>query len=236
MLSIAVLAIYSWSQAKPIDSKVAIHLLNVREFFERPHEERSLSEYQSARYLQMANSDNLDLRLVGILMLAYANDAPSSELLEKLSEKPSPLIAGAAQYARKMRTVRDAKPDVRMSALTLWIGGSGNAFERLFLANRLAVDFGRDARKVIFLAAQEEQDPIVRCDMLYYLWQSNDSALATKALAWRWDIRIRIPDNIAFLLGSITPGRSRGSAENSVDYLLRQVKELSNSQKVKNKR
>src|SRR6266481_4992393 len=160
--------------AKPIDTKAAEEFLKLGKLIS-PGAKRTIPE---ASYIKMAMEDNSDLRLCAALALAFGEEADGFVALQQLSKVNDVVVAGAASYAIKLRSCDRRGAAATLNSLCFWLGRSTNAYERMFLANRIAVDFGATSLRVILDAAKSESDEIVQCDMLFYLVGSQDMELS----------------------------------------------------------
>jgi len=79
------------------------------------------------------------------------------------------------------------------------------------------------------LAAKEEKEPMVQVDMLYYLSQTKDAALKQEILRWKWTEWHVFPEDMAFLLCTITPERDWGPSQESARGILDALRERDES-------
>ncbi len=228
--------------AMPIDAR-ADKICNeeLAPLMKMPLAERRLSDAQVAKLIEMEEIDSISVRQCVCLALAFAQDANSLDLLRRLSKDTDESVQAAAHYALKVRDNNGRKPDEMLNNLCFWLGRSNNYLERIFLANRMWVDFGEDCIKTIMLAAKSEPegipdrtgrlDPktmmsnIVRCDLLYYLSESSNKEILSEALKLKWDGTVgwSLSEADAYILGSVTPGRSKSYTHNSRPTLVRKI-------------
>ena len=72
---------------------------------------------------------------------------------------------------------------------------------------------------------RDETDPLVRCDLLYYVVTYGTREDCQIASALQWDEKVAPSESLSFLLGVITPKRSKDANHNSTAYLLRKLHE-----------
>jgi hypothetical protein len=206
-----------------------------------PLAERRASEAQTARLIEMADSNHGWVRECVCLGLAFAQDSNSLEVLRKLSEDRRKGVQAAAGYALKVRQNAGRKPEEMLKNLCFWLGRSDNGLERMFLANRMWVDFGAESVGTLLLALKAESEALldgeqmslgkrfginsVRCDLLYYLSESSNKEVLSEALKPEWDETIdwSLSESVAYIMGSVTPGRSRNYRESSRIELLEKI-------------
>ena len=229
--------------AMPIDSRAGkICREELTPLMKMPLTKRKLSDAQVARLIEMAKIDSNNVRQCVCLALAFAQDANSIEALKKLSEDNFKGTQAAANYALKVRQNAGRKPREMLNNLCFWLGRSDNSLEKKFLANRMWVDFGEESAGTLLLALQAESEVLlsgermtyaeasiintVRCDLLYYLSESKNKEVLTEALKFKWDETIdwSLSESDAYILGSITPGRTRDAIFNSRGMLVRKIR------------
>lgn len=215
--------------AKPIDSNAAKESAMLAQLVNQPRGRRIISEAKTQKYIMMTKADNIDRQLCAVLILAFAKDNISLNVLKKLSKNTNILLSGAAYYAIRVRSTSNMNADEALNSLSFWLSRSENAFERMFLANRIAVDFPEKGMHIIMIAARDESNQIVRCDMLYYLAQTDDTDIINEILGWEWNEKGIFPENLAFIMGAITPGRPKDSISNSCGVLLQKIRKKRDS-------
>jgi hypothetical protein len=220
--------------AMPIDGQAGkICRDELTPLMKMPPAERKLSDAQTAKLIGMADSGSLDVQKCVCLGLAFAEDANSIEVLRKLSKSQFKEVQATANYALKVRQNAGRKAHEMLRNLCFWLGRSDNGLERMFLANRMWVDFGEESAGTILLALKAESEVLlnggqvsyakrfginaVRCDLLYYLSESTNKEVLAESLQVKWDETIDwgLAENVAYIMGSITPGRSRSYRESS---------------------
>jgi hypothetical protein len=226
VISVCTLAIVvSPCAGKPLDSKAAEEIRSLEALIKLPMDQRSVSGEQVDRWLLLTQEDNSDLRLVVVLCLAYANDTVSYARLEQFAKATSdPILSGAAAYSLVVRRTRDTKKNNLLGELHDRLLNAANPYERMFLANRIAVDFGSGGLPLIVNAVKREVDEVVKCDMMYYIAKADVALADREVLNLKWDETVRLPENLAFVLGSITPNRSKDQDMNSTIKLLSDVR------------
>ena len=67
---------------------------------------------------------------------------------------------------------------------------------------------------------------MVRCDLLYYLSESANKEVLTEALKLKLDDMVdwSLSESDAYILGSVTPGRTRDVIFNSRSMLVRKIR------------
>lgn len=216
----------------PMDLRAAKEVVALSELMQKPLEGRTLSKEQSDKYVSMTQANNGDQRLIAVLALAFDANPTSLAVLQQQANSEAMNIAGAANYALTVRAGAGQDSSKLFGLLCYRLGRSKKPWERMFIANRLAVDFGDKAETVILNAAKEEGElekaeptsgAIARTDMLYYLSQTKDASVAKEILGWEvkggW-----MPESIASLMGAITPGRPRDDGSNSWGILSKRLK------------
>lgn len=215
----------SWSVGKPLSGRAAKHLPTLANLAKKPSSERRLSEAEVERFLRFTEGDDGHLKLVSVLALAYATDPASDARLREIEAKDHKRISGAAAYALRSRELVGKESNEQLRLLRLSLKESSNPFARLFLANRTAVDFGDAAVPVIVEAMKVERNDMVKCDMLYYVVTGSvlpDSA--REVLDLKWNTPVWLPEDLAYVMRSLTPGRSNDPAHNSTTSLLSELR------------
>jgi hypothetical protein len=231
--------------AAPFTGEAASSLEPLHDLIKQPRSERVLTEALTTKYLKMAQSQGFNAQLVGVLALAFASGAESLSLLEKLSQDEGyPEIREVASYAVLVRKNNKTSDADFLKILSKRLATSGKPLERMFIANRLAVDFPDVSTSIILDAAKKEAteevfDPekpenflesaIAKTDMLYYLAQSKDDKTLKEIATWSdklyggW-----LPESMTAIMSAITPGRPNDALENSWYVLISSVRKRVN--------
>lgn len=222
--------------SEPFDVKAAKAFNEIEGLFKQPFQQRKLSSVQTELFIKRAETGNEDMKLVAIHALAFAEDSNSLEILKKLASDQSDFVKGAASYALKIRQISRRKPDEILRNLCYFLGKSDNEAEKMFLANRMWVDFKEEAIYTILESIQTEPNDInnfYRCDLFYYLSQSDNSEILqeTLKLNWRKDVLVTLPESVAFIMGSITPGRRKDDIGNAVFFITEKIQEKPGNKK-----
>lgn len=215
-------------EAKPMDTEAATEINRLSIFFAQPLAKRTLSEAQVNSLIAQASADNPDKQLVAVLGLAFAKDNRSGEVVKELSSAQNALIAGAAAYALEMRRLVGKEPAEIYAQLSKSLQASKDSYKTLFLANRLAVDFPKQSDNDLLAAAKREQNDTVKSDLLYYLSRSDDKAVLRQTLLLKWDNTTELSELLAFVLGSVTPQRSKDPMDTSPVVLRKLIQEKAN--------
>ena len=215
---------YSVGLSKPFDSSAMTGTSALEALVAMPPSKRKNSAAQNEQFVSMVKSDSGDRKLVGILGLAWSADEGSAALLKKLQKDAPAWHRGMASYALAVRSLSGRPAATIPASLCLALGKAKDPSERLFLANRLAVDYPKTTMWAIWDAARVETDPLVRCDMLYYLVKSKDAAIAAEMLRFKWGRVVFPPEGQAFLLGVMTPERPKDKMHNSSHFLLEELR------------
>jgi hypothetical protein len=203
--------------AVPFDGQAVPDAKRLGELLKRPPGERQISAEEVQRYLGLlaapAGSEEggtSHRRVCAMLLLAYATDAPSLEALRKeaAGAESGGLLAGVAAYAVILREHRACSEEDLLGVLCYHLGLSKNPWTRMYLANRLWSDYGAKAEWAIYEAAKTETNMLVKADLLYYVSRTKNVALARAAVASDWSACGDIPEDYAYLLSLITPGRT----------------------------
>lgn len=215
--------------SRGIESKTVSLVTEMAEFLKRPLAQRKLSNADSTKYVRLAQDKESDLfiRVTAIQTLAYANDKASRDALSALwaENKGVPLMGSVLLHSLRVRSNSDRSSQELYGTLAFHLGKSASPLERMFIANRLAIDFSEQGLWTILEAAKVETDERARCEMLYHLTQSKDKALLQETLNLSWINEDLLPTEVhAFLFGIITPNRSTDPEKNSSLALLRTLK------------
>ena len=212
------------------DIKAAEAVKEIEGLFKQPPQERKLSSEQIEIFIERAKIGNEEMKICAVLALTFADDSNSLDVLQMLSSEDSIVVKGMASYALKIRQISKRKPDEILRNLCYFLGKSESQFEKMFLANRMWVDFKEEAMYTIQASMQSEPNDIYnfyRCDLLYYLSQSDNPEILKEALKldWRKDVSESLPESLLFILGSITPGRTKNHSANTALLLQRNIQE-----------
>jgi len=114
-----------------------------------------------------------------------------------------------------VREAQSRSPEERFGLLCYRLGRSANPWERLFLANRLAVDYGRRAGWVLLEAARAERPPegaedrfderFAQFVMLHALVHMKDAALARAVLREDWSKGFFRAEQMQYLMARVSP-------------------------------
>jgi hypothetical protein len=212
------------ADAQPISGDAVKLCKKLASVFAKPIAERRISAEELRVALESVGSGSDDRKMCAALLLGFASDNKSREVLKRLRKAESTLIAGAASFALVQRAWAGEGRVELLGYLAYRLGRASNPFERLFLANRLFVDVGKDALPVILAAAKDEQNAVVRCDMLYYIRTLSDEESFERVRKWEWQKDSAVPENLIFVMASLTPGRSFDRMMNSCWILLKSRK------------
>jgi len=209
--------------SKPFSLDAKISTLEA--LIDMPLSKRKNSAAQSEEFIAMVRSDSSsgDRKSVAILALAWSADEGSAALLKKVQKEATALHRGMASYALVVRSLSGRPAETHPASLCLALGKAKDWTERLFLANRLAVDYPKTSMWAILDAARVETDPHVQWAMLYYLVKSKDAAIAAEVLRFKWKQHFPA-ESLQTLLDAITPGRSTEEMFTSTYFLLRELK------------
>jgi hypothetical protein len=219
------------SISEPIDLKAGEAFQEIEGIFKQPLLKRKISKEQTELFIKRAEIDNQDMQICVSIAFAFAEDSNSLNILKKLSLNSSYTVKGAASYALKIRQISGRKQDEILRNLCFFLGKSDNQIEKMFLANRMWVDYKEEAIYTILDAIQLEPndiDNVYRCDLFYYLSQSNKPEILKKALhlEWRNDVLVSLPENLAYIMGSITPGRRKDNIGNSAMFIEENIRKI----------
>lgn len=212
------------------DVNAAEALKEIEGLFKQPPQQRKISKEQTELFIKRAERNNSEMRICVSIALAFAEDSNSLEILKRLSTDQDESVKGAASYALKIRHISGRKPDEILRNLCFYLGKSDNEMEKIFLANRMWVDFKEEAMYTILDSMQSEPNDhmnFYRCDLLYYLSQSDNPEILKEGLKldWKKDLSETLPESLSYLLGSITPGRKKSTVENTVIIIQRNIRE-----------
>ncbi len=224
LVSVGLLVPRMCAEGKPLSLGAAQHALTLENLAKKAPSERSLSEDELQRFLEFTETDNADLELIGVLALAYASDDGSASRLRTMEAEEEGLLSGAASYALMSRKLAGKGPNEQLLLLREGLKTATNSYTRLFVANRIAVDFGEPGIPAIVEAMKVERDEMVKCDMLYYLATAAALPKAKAILDLQWNKAAGLPESLAYIMGSLTPGRSKDAEKNSVGVLLLELK------------
>lgn len=187
--------------------------------------DRCLSDDDTAKYIAWADSEYRDHPLVAVLALTWSSDPASLAILKTKAAGPESDVSGAAACAVLVRTNRTKCSSEMVSALTDRLVKSTNRYERMFVANRLFVDFPASALRPIVDAARVEPDRGVQCDMLYYVAALANRVTAREVLTWAGNLAFaQVPEGLSLVMGCLTPGRQPGGFNNSTFGLARALR------------
>ena len=212
------------------DVNAAKALQEIEGLFKQTPQQRKMSKEQTELFIKRADTGNAEMQMCAIHALAFAEDSNSLEILKRLSTVHDESVKGTASYALKIRQISGREPDEILRNLCFFLGKSDNQFEKIFLANRMWVDFKEEAIYTILDSMQSEPNSIFsfyRCDLFYYLSQSDNPEILKEALKlkWREGELSMLPESLAYIMGSITPNRKKGTSWNSVIVIQRNIRE-----------
>jgi hypothetical protein len=215
--------------SKPIDMKAGEAFIEIEGIFKKPLSKRELSKEQTELFIKRAERNNSEMRICVSIALAFAEDSNSLEMLKRLSNDQDESVKGASFYALKVRQISGRKPDEILRNLCYFLGKSNNEMEKILIANRMWVDFKEEAIYTILDSIRTEPnntDNFYRCDLFYYLSQSDNPEVLKEALKldWRKDVLVSLPEDLAYIMGSITPDRRRDNTGNSVFMIERNIR------------
>lgn len=225
ILAVLSVGLASNLSAKPIDSRAAKDLNDLASILKQPIMMRKISPELESKYIGLANDKNSYAeKQVAILTLAWGNDSKSLEILKSIKHAEGS-YSGEASYALLVRENRDKGAEELCKSLIAALESSKNPFERMFIANRLAVDFPSQAVVPILRAVNNETDWMTKIDLTYYLSVLCDRTTATVVLQldWKHIKDFELPESLASLMQVLTPGRGYGDDEiyNSIRRLNR---------------
>lgn len=210
------------TMALPLDGRAGGQIGKLTKLFSQPLKERTISGTTGNELRSLASVDSSDCQLIAVLGLAFSTDQRDQEVIQELARHgQGDEVKGAAKYALQLRSVIGKSPDQILAHLLQRLEISDDPFERLYVANRLFIDFPEKSMNAILAAAKRETNKSTKMDLLYYLVQSNDKSIARQTLALSWDEKVIMPESMAMILGVITPGRSKDQFENSSFVLLK---------------
>lgn len=209
---------------KPIDGKAADGFVILGKLMSRPLAERKVAGEDLKRFIDLWAEDNLDRKLCSLLAFAFAEDERSLDILRQAIRSDFDPMAGAARYALLMRGLAGDPGEPMARALGKRFRDSENPYERLFVANRLAVDY-YDSSATLFLDALKfEPNRFVRLYILYFLYHKNDPDVDRAILSARWVEREALPEDMAFIMRSLTPGEKFQDSGRSAGEYLRDIR------------
>jgi hypothetical protein len=234
VLWLTAVIILPWSSnradaSQGIEPKTVLFVAKVAKFLKQPLAQRKLSDADSAKYVRLAHDEENDLimRVAAVQALAYANDKASHEALNKLliDNSMSPMVSSVTWHSLRVRSNASRSSEEFYGILAFHLGKSISPLDRMFIANRLALDYSERGLWAILQAAKVETDERAKCDLFYYLSQSNDPSLLKETLALSWMKEPLEPtEYLAFLFGSITPGRPTDVYGNTPWALSKKIK------------
>lgn len=203
----------------------------------QPSEQRQLTAEDENRYVEILRRvGGGDLGRVSALSLAYGTQPQSLEALRAAAQRlnvpevPPDSVGGAASYAVAVREAQPRGPEERFGLLCYRLGRSANPWERLFLANRLAVDYGQRAGWVLLEAARAERAPKGAKDrldernaqfvMLHALVHMKDVALARAVLREDWSRALYLSEQCQYLMARVSPYADKNFWDSSASELL----------------
>jgi len=204
----------------------------------RPPEQRRLTAEDENRYVEILPREGAgDLGRVVALSLAYGTQPRSLETLRTEAQRlnaphlPPSSVGGAASYAVAVREAQSRSPEERFGLLCYRLGRSANPWERLFLANRLAVDYGRRAGWILLEAARAERPPegaedrsdesFAQLVMLHALVHMKDAALARAVLQEDWSKAFGgLAEQLQYLMARVSPYADADSWSYGPSWLL----------------
>lgn len=174
------------------------------------------------------NNSSVGAKALACLYFAWADDESSRERLEYYAEAdilsglPS-FVGGAALYALTMRDLRERSFDEKELLLSYTLGSVDNDFQKLFIANRLWVDYGEKVLPVILLTASMKSDKFVMQEYLYYLTKATDHSILKEAVNMDWPAGIEIYD-WSCVMSAVTPGRPADFFKHSPTFSIRKIR------------
>ncbi|MEW6354969.1 MAG: hypothetical protein AB1696_01470 [Planctomycetota bacterium] len=218
------------SFGKPLDMAALPLCGRLRQLMQEPLGKRRIADDEAKAYVKIVQDfvregGSSDAALCATLLLAFAGDNASHQALMEVRRSSAYAISGAALYALRVRASSEKKPEAQFQVLCDDLRSATEAHEKMFLANRIAVDFGEASAPIILSVARSEPVGYVKCDMLYYLAQSSDVSIAKEILTWKIksDISVEIPESLATIMLSITPGRPNDRSGYCWDMILQNL-------------
>ncbi len=226
LLVTAIITVFSLQLgARPVDERAARELAHCADVLAKPIADRQLTKDQEESLMALAKADGVDVRMVAAYLFAFSNSQRTMNVLKALSDDSSPLVSGCAIFSLQWRSLLNKGNYPSAADLEKVIKESTNSYTRIMLINRLAVDYRKDAFPLIFDLLLDEKDEVVRSEILYYIVIYGDLRVCQEAAKLQWD-ETRIPgESLSFLLGMITPDRSRAREDNSTGELLKKLKQ-----------
>ena len=207
---------------------------DLKALYSLPRAKRKASPELTQKYLKILSKKanrTPGAEFCAALILAYADDKESLRVLKKLGEATED---GTARYALLIRRTRYLSDEELFGILCFHLGRApgGAAMDRMFLANRLWVDYGPRSLWTILEAGKDEERALFTDDLLYYLSQTKDPAFAREVLRYEWSDSMTTRHTIYYIMGSITPGRKRDNRSNSSYMLLKKLRKLAGQGKL----
>lgn len=217
------------SFSRPLDLRAVELLKEFDGFWEQPISQRNLSNAQIEKCIEMAEYNSSDLKRCSAIVLAFAKDSNSLEILNKLSLDDNVSVKGAASYALKLRHIAERSEEEILRNLCFYLGKSDNQTEKILIANRMWVDYKEKAILTLLDASRlepKDSNNYFRCDLFYYLSQSDDSEILKEALKLEWEEEklSTLPESLAYIMGSITPGRPKDDMRNSAMIIEKNIR------------
>lgn len=166
------------------------------------------------------NNSSVGAKALACLYFAWADDEASRERLEYyaegdiLSGLPS-FVGGAALYALTMRDLRERSYDELMLLLSYTLGKIENDYQKMFIANRLWVDYKDEVLPVILLTAENGNVEFVMQEYLFCLSNAHNTNILRDALALDWPSGAAEIYDWIYVMSAATPGRSTNALEYS---------------------
>ena len=166
------------------------------------------------------NTSSVGAIALACLYFAWADDEASRERLEYYAEAdilsglPS-FAGGAALYALTMRDLRENSYEETKLLLSYTLGKIENDYQKMFIANRLWVDYQNEALPVILLTAETGKVEFVMQEYLFYLSNAHDTNILRDALALDWHSGAAEIYDWIYVMSAATPGRSTNALEYS---------------------
>ena len=208
-----------------MDESAAEEAVRLGRVLEKGTGSRRLSEAQIASLVALANRDNPDSRMVAAYFLAFADDDASLRTLKALVDNSNGIVSGCARFSVRWRSLRAGKDQVLAADVGKAIHEITSPYARIMMVNRLAMDYEKESMPLIRGLLQDEADPLVRCDLLYYVVTHGTREDCRSVAALQWNEKVTPSESLSFLLGVITPRRSKDATDNSTGELLRRLHE-----------
>lgn len=235
ILTLLILALATTSYGSTLSRDVVANISYLQELFRKPIDERVVGvgypEYEV--FINILDEKNrlkssVGAKAMACLYLAWAEDDLSRELLEDYAEGDtisglSSFVGGAALYALTMRDLRERSFDEKELLLSYTLGSVDNDFQKLFIANRLWVDYGEKVLPVILITASVKGDNFVMQEYLYYLTKATDPGILKCAVNMDWPVGIEIYD-WSCVMSAVTPGRPADFFKHSPTFSIRKIR------------